>query len=47
MNGLIIFNIGYGCAFIALAIKEVFWLRIILHRNYQELINTVKNLLRK
>jgi len=30
MNELIIINIGYGCAFIALAIKEVLWLRIIL-----------------
>ena len=30
MNELIIINIGYGFAFIALAIKEVLWLRIIL-----------------
>ena len=30
MNEIIIINIGYGCAFIALAIKEVLWLRIIL-----------------
>jgi len=30
MNELIIINIGYGCAFIALAIKEVLWLRVIL-----------------
>ena len=30
MNELIIINIGYGCAFIALAIKEVLWLRVVL-----------------
>lgn len=30
MNEFFIINLGYGCAFIALAIKEVLWLRIIL-----------------
>jgi len=30
MNEFFIINLGYGCAFIALAIKEVLWLRVIL-----------------